>query len=59
MKEKGLSADEVYWLVLKSNISQRLVGFTRQKKETKNDAACVLITIYCLTRVMKECTELI
>ena len=48
---KGLSADEFYWLVLKSIISQRLVGFTRQKKETKNHAACVLV-ICCLTRVI-------
>ena len=48
---KGLSADEVYWLVLKSIISQRPVGFTRQKKETKNHAACVLVTC-CLTRVI-------
>ena len=48
---KGLSADEVYWLVLKSIIPQRLVGFTRQKKETKNHAACVLV-ICCLTRVI-------
>ena len=36
-------------MVLKSIISQRLVGFTRQKKERKNDAACVLV-ICCLTR---------
>ena len=48
---KGLSADEFYWLVLKSIISQRLVGFTRQKKERKNHAACVLV-ICCLTRVI-------
>ena len=48
---KGLSADEFYWLVLKSIISQRLVGFTRQKKETKNHAPCVLV-IWCLTRVI-------
>ena len=41
----------VYWLVLKSIISQRLVGFTRQKKETKNPATCVLV-ICCLTRVI-------
>ena len=40
---KGLSADEFYTLVLKSIISQRLVGFTRQKKERKNHAACVLV----------------
>ena len=50
-EEKGLSADEFYWPVLKSIISQRLVGFTRQKKETKNHAACVLV-ICCLTRVI-------
>ena len=31
--------------------SQRLVGFTRQKKERKNHAACVLV-ICCLTRVI-------
>ena len=48
---KGLSADEFYWLALKSIISQRLVGFTRQKKETKNHAASVLV-ICCLTRVI-------
>ena len=36
-------------MVLKSIISQRLVGFTRQKKERKNDAACVFV-ICCLTR---------
>ena len=41
-ERKGLSADEVYRLVLKSIISQRLVSFTRQKKERKNHAACVL-----------------
>ena len=41
----------LYWLVLKSIISQRLVGFTRQKKETKNPATCVLV-ICCLTRVI-------
>ena len=38
---KGLSADEFYSLVLKSIISQRLVGFTRQKN-----------VICCLTRVI-------
>ena len=38
-------------LVLKSIISERLVGFTRQKKERKNHAACVL-DICCLTRVI-------
>ena len=48
---KILSADEFYWLVLKSIISQLLVGFTRQKKERKNHAACVLV-ICCLTRVI-------
>ena len=32
---KGLSADEFYRLVLKSIISQRLVGFTCQKKKEK------------------------
>ena len=47
---KGLSADEFYWLVLKSIISQRLVGFTYQKQERKNHAACVLVI--CLTRVI-------
>ena len=52
-KGKGLSADEVYWLVLKSIISQRLVGFTRLQKETKNHAACVLV-IWCLTRVFNS-----
>ena len=36
---KGLSPDEVYALVLKSIISQQLVSFTRDKKETKNHAA--------------------
>ena len=30
---------------------QRLVGFTRLKKETKNHAACVFV-ICCLTRVI-------
>ena len=48
---KGLSADEFYWLVLKSIISQQLVGFTCQKKEKKNHAACVLL-ICCLTSVI-------
>ena len=48
---KGLSADEFYCLVLKSIISQRLVGFTRRKKETKNHAVSVLV-ICCLTRVI-------
>ena len=48
---KGLSADEFYRLVLKSIISQRLVGFTRQKKERKTHAACLLV-ICCLTRVI-------
>ena len=48
---KDLSADEFYWLVLKSIISQRLVGFTRQKKERKNHATCVLV-ICCLTHVI-------
>ena len=38
-------------MVLKSIISQRLVGSTRQKKERKNHAACVLV-ICCLTRVI-------
>ena len=32
--------------------SQRLVGFTRQKKERKNHAACVLVICCCLTRVI-------
>ena len=48
---EGLSADELYWLVLKSIISQRPVGFTSQKEERKNHAACVLV-ICCLTRVI-------
>ena len=48
---KGLSADAFYRLVLKSIISQRLVGFTRQEKERKNHAGCVLV-IWCLTRVI-------
>ena len=48
---KGLSADEFYWPVLKIIISQRLVGFTRQKKETKYHAACVHV-ICCFTRVI-------
>ena len=48
---KGLSADEFYWPVLKSIISQRLVGFTLHKKETKNRAAWVLV-ICCFTRVI-------
>ena len=52
MKEKACQrGHEVYWLVLKSIISQRLVGFTRLKKETKNHAACLLV-ICCLTRVI-------
>ena len=50
---KDLSADEFYWLVLKSIISQRLVGFILQKKERKNYAACVLV-ICCLTRVINR-----
>ena len=49
---KGLSADKFYWLVLKSIISQRLVGSTRQKKERKNHVARVLV-ICCLTLVIK------
>ena len=48
---KGLSADEYYSLVLKSNTSQRLVSFTRQKKKRKNHAVCVLV-ICCLTCVI-------
>jgi len=48
---KGLSADEFYWLVLKGIISQRLDGFTCQKKERKNHATCTLV-ICCLTRVI-------
>ena len=48
---KDLSADEFYGLVLKSIISQQVVGFTREKKETKNHAACVFV-ICCLTRVI-------
>ena len=47
----GLSADEFYWLVLKSIIFQQLVSFICQKKERKNHAACVLV-ICCLTRVI-------
>ena len=50
-EEKGLSADEFYRLVLKTIISQRLVGSARQKKERKNHAACVLV-LCCLTRVI-------
>ena len=50
---KVLSADEFYWLVLKSIISQQLVGFTRQKKERKNHAACVHV-ICCLTRIINS-----
>ena len=49
---KGLSADEFYWLVLKSIISQRLVGFNRQKKERKNHGACVFV-ICCFTRLTR------
>ena len=37
---------------LKSVIAQWLVGFTRQKKERKNHAACVLAICCCLTRVI-------
>ena len=48
---KGLSAHEFYRLVLKSIISQRLVGLTCQKKERKNHPAFVLV-ICCLTRVI-------
>ena len=40
-------------MVVKSVISQQLVGFTRQKKERKNDAACVLV-ICCLTRLINS-----
>ena len=40
-------------MVLQSIISQRLVGFTRQKEERKNDAACVLV-ICCLTRLIND-----
>ena len=50
-EDKGLSADEFYWLVLKSIISQRLVSFTRKKKETKNHTGCVLV-ICSLTSVV-------
>ena len=52
MKERPVSR----WVLLTSSEKyhlpiQRLVGFTRQKKETKNHAACVLV-ICCLTRVI-------
>ena len=51
---KGLSADEVCWLVLKSIISQRLVSFTRQKKERKNHAACVLVICIINGKIIED-----
>ena len=52
MKEKAcpqMSFTDWFWN--QRIISQRLVGFTRQRKERKNNAACVLV-ICCLTRVI-------
>ena len=53
-ERKGLSADEVYRLVLKSIISQRLVSFTRQKKERKNHAACVLVICIINGKIIED-----
>ena len=52
MKEKAcqqMSFTDWFWN--QRIISQRLVGFTRQEKERKNHAACVLV-IGCLNRVI-------
>ena len=49
--QRPVSRDEFYWLVLKSIISQQLVGFTRRKKETKTRAAWALV-ICCFTRII-------
>ena len=49
--QRPVSRGEFYWLVLKSIISQQLVGFTRRNKETKTRAAWALV-ICCFTRVI-------
>ena len=52
--QRPVSRDEFHWLVLKSIIPQRLVGSTRQKKERKNHAACVLVICIINGKIIED-----